>query len=120
MVIFGEGRTDLVDFAVSLQARNDEPAPGGRRDRRRADAHRQANRRDGRERRGRSLRRFGDRGGQQSATVALLDASRSGVIISSVQGRDYARIYTKELDCGSSAVALSPEEEEAVRRAMAR
>ena len=57
-------------------------------------------------------------GGHQSASVALLDASRSGVVLSAIQGRDYARIYVKELEGGRAAVALSPEEQEAVERAM--
>jgi hypothetical protein len=59
-------------------------------------------------------------GGHQSSTVALLDAARSGVVVSAIQGRDYARIYVKELDRGRASIALSPEEEEAVQRAMAR
>src|ERR1035437_639158 len=63
---------------------------------------------------------YGDRGGQQSATVAMLDSSRSGVVLSAIQGRDSARIYLKELDRGNCAITLSPEEEEAIRRAMAR
>ena len=58
-------------------------------------------------------------GGHQSASIALLDASRSGLVISAIQGRDYARIYMKELDRGRASVALSPEELEAVERAMA-
>jgi hypothetical protein len=57
-------------------------------------------------------------GGHQSASVALLDNSRSGVVLSAIQGRDYARIYIKELDRGRASVALSPEELEAVERAM--
>ena len=57
-------------------------------------------------------------GGHQSASVAMLDSSRTGVVLSAIQGRDYARIYVKELDRGRAAVALSPEELEAVERAM--
>jgi hypothetical protein len=57
-------------------------------------------------------------GGHQSASVALLDNSRTGVVLSAIQGRDYARIYVKELDGGRAAVSLSPEEQEAVERAM--
>ena len=41
-------------------------------------------------------------------------------VVTAIQGRDYARIYVKDLDRGRSAVALSPEEQEAVDRAMAR
>ena len=59
-------------------------------------------------------------GGHQSASVAMLDSSRTGVVLSAIQGRDYARIYIKELDRGRASVALSPEEQEAVERAMAR
>jgi hypothetical protein len=58
-------------------------------------------------------------GGHQSASVALLDAARTGVVVSAIQGRDYARIYVKELERGRPSVALSPEEQEAVDRAMA-
>ena len=58
-------------------------------------------------------------GGHQSASVAMLDASRSGVVLSAIQGRDYARIYVKEIDRGHASIALSPEELEAVERAMA-
>ena len=49
----------------------------------------------------------------------MLDSARSGVVLSAIQGRDYARIYIKELDRGRASVALSPEEQEAVERAMA-
>jgi Protein of unknown function (DUF4446) len=58
-------------------------------------------------------------GGQQSASLAFLDAARSGVIVTAIQGRDYARIYVKELDRGRAPISLSPEEQEAVERAMA-
>ena len=69
--------------------------------------------------------RKGDRtleqaGGRQSASVALLDANRTGIVLSAIQGRDYARVYVKELDQGKASVALSPEEQQAVERAMAR
>jgi hypothetical protein len=57
-------------------------------------------------------------GGHQSASVALLDASRTGIVLTAIQGRDYARIYLKELERGKASVALSPEEQEAVERAM--
>jgi hypothetical protein len=118
-VLLGGEQSDLVDFAVSLQARIDdlhravdEIAAGLSRVDRRVD---------------RALARtaivrydaFQGTGGQQSASVAFLDASRSGVVISAVQGRDYARIYVKELEQGRAPVALSPEELEAVERAMA-
>ena len=66
------------------------------------------------------FRSYEGAGGHQSASIALLDAARTGVVVSAIQGRDYARIYVKELDRGRPSIALSPEEQEAVERAMAR
>src|SRR5436189_1690984 len=119
-VLLGGGKDDLVDFAVSLQARIDdlhravdEVAAGLARVDRRVDAT-VANT---------SIVRYDayeDTGGHQSASLALLDAARSGVVVTAIQGRDYARIYMKELDRGQPSVALSPEEQEAVARAMSR
>ena len=116
--LIGGGRRDLVEFAVSLQGRIDdlhravdEVAAGlGRVDRRvdGAVAKTSIVRYDA----------FPGIGGQQSASVALLDSGRTGVVVSAIQGRDYARIYVKELDRGRAPVALSPEEAEAVERAM--
>ena len=119
-VMLGGGMDDLVDFAVSLQGRIDdlhravdEVAAGLARVDRRVDgcvANTSIVRYDA----------YKDTGGHQSASLAFLDASRSGLIVSAIQGRDYARIYMKELDRGKASVALSPEELEAVERAMAR
>jgi uncharacterized protein DUF4446 len=118
-VLIGKGKDDLVDFAVSLQARIDdlhravdEVAVGLSRLDRRVDgclSHTSIVRYDA----------YEDAGGHQSASLAFLDAARSGVVVSAIQGRDYARIYVKELDRGRASVALSPEEQEAVDRAMA-
>ena len=118
-VLLGGGKGDIVDFAVSLQGRIDdlhravdEVAAALARVDRRVDASVAKT----------SVVRYDafEGTGQQSATVALLDGGRSGVILSAIQGRDYARIYMKDLDQGRAAVALSPEELEAVERAMAR
>jgi hypothetical protein len=118
-VLLGGGKEDLVDFAVSLQGRIDdlhravdEIAAGLSRVDRRVDTAVSKT----------SLVRYDayeGAGGQQSASIAFLDAGRSGVVLSAIQGRDYARIYVKELDHGRPSVALSPEEQEAVERAMA-
>jgi hypothetical protein len=118
LALVGDGKADLVDFAVSLQRRIDglnrsvdEVGTAlGRMERRvdetvsktaivRYDAYENS-------------------GGHQSASVALLDSASTGVVLSAIQGRDYARIYVKELDRGRASVALSPEELEAVERAM--
>jgi uncharacterized protein DUF4446 len=119
-VLLGGGKADLVDFAVSLQGRIDdlhravdEVAAGlVRVDRRVDDSVRNI-----------SIVRYDayeDTGGHQSASLAVLDSRRTGVVVSAIQGRDYARIYMKELDRGRPSVALSPEEAEAVERAMSR
>ena len=118
-VLLGGGRKDLVEFAVSLQGRIDdllgavdEVAAGLARVDRRVDdtvSNTAIVRYDA----------YENSGGHQSASVALLDSARTGVVLSAIQGRDYARIYVKELDRGRPSVALSPEEEEAVERAMA-
>ena len=117
-VMIGNGTGDLVDFAMSLQARIDdlhravdEVAAGLSRIDKRVDgclSHTSIVRYDA----------YEDAGGHQSASLAFLDAARSGVVVSAIQGRDYARIYVKELDRGRASVALSPEEQQAVDRAM--
>jgi hypothetical protein len=119
LVLLGGGKQDLVDFAVSLQGRIDdlhravdEIAAGLSRVDRRVDTTVSKT----------SLVRYDayeGAGGHQSASIAFLDAGRSGVVLTAIQGRDYARIYVKELDHGRPSVALSPEEEQAVERAMA-
>lgn len=57
--------------------------------------------------------------GQQSSTVALLDARRTGVVISSILHRDQARLYVKQVHEGNPEYELSPEEQQAVDAAMA-
>ena len=51
---------------------------------------------------------------ERGVTVAGPRGGRTGVVVSAIQGRDYARIYVKELDKGRATVALSPEEQEEV------
>ena len=119
-VVLGDASGDLLEFAVSLQGRVDdlyravdEVAAGLSRVDRRVDgavSNTAVVRYDA----------YEGTGGRQSASVALLDATRTGTVVTAIQGRDYARIYVKDLDRGRSSVALSPEEQEAVDRAMAR
>ncbi|HVM17389.1 MAG TPA: DUF4446 family protein [Gaiellaceae bacterium] len=118
-VLLGGDKADIVDFAVSLQGRIDdlhravdEIAAGLARVDRRIDecvSRTAIVRYDA----------YEGTGGQQSASLALLDSARTGVVVTAIQGRDYARIYVKEVDRGRGPVALSPEEQEAVERAMA-
>ncbi|MCW2951179.1 MAG: hypothetical protein JWQ48_349 [Conexibacter sp.] len=63
---------------------------------------------------------YGEMSGHQSTSIALLDAARSGVVVSSILHRDHARLYAKQVRDGQGAdVALSPEEAEAVQLALA-
>lgn len=57
--------------------------------------------------------------GHQSTTIALLDETHSGIVVSSIHHRDQARLYLRMLEGGKPDVPLSPEEEEAVRIAIA-
>jgi hypothetical protein len=61
---------------------------------------------------------YNEMSGQQSTTIALLDARRSGVLVSSIHHRDQARVYAKQVIEGKAELPLSPEEEEAVRIAL--
>ena len=57
--------------------------------------------------------------GRQSSSIALLDAKRSGVVVSSILHRDQARFYVKPIGDGRGESELSPEEAEAVETALA-
>jgi hypothetical protein len=60
---------------------------------------------------------YNEHSGQQSFSIAILDDTRSGVVLSCIHHRDQARVYAKQVDQGEAELALSPEEEEAVRLA---
>jgi len=62
---------------------------------------------------------YGELSGHQSASLALLDAERNGVVLSSIAHRDTARLYCKQVIDGRGEHLLSPEEDEAIRRALA-
>ena len=61
---------------------------------------------------------FRDMGGHMSFSVALLDARRSGLVISILNGRDGSRGYAKAVRDGKSSSPLSTEEEEALTQAL--
>lgn len=61
---------------------------------------------------------YGEMSGRQSSSVALLDATRSGVVLSSILHRENARVYVKQIVGGRSELELSPEEQEAVDSAL--
>jgi hypothetical protein len=123
-VVLGElGTTDLVEHASALQvafellhARVEEVAE--RLDARMAAAE---DRLDGTIAY-RALVRYdayNEMSGHQSTTIALLDADHNGVVLSSIAHRDTARLYCKQVHGGRGEQQLSPEEEEAVRLALA-
>jgi hypothetical protein len=61
---------------------------------------------------------YNEMSGRQSTSIALLDSSRSGVVLSSIHHRDQARLYAKQVSEGKGELRLSPEEEEALRLAL--
>jgi len=121
-VVMGDGEQDLVAHAASLQQQfealydyvQDAAAQLGARveeaERRlsHAVAYRALIRYDA----------YGEMSGRQSTSIALLDAHRSGLVLSSIHHRDQARLYAKQLNQGQPELELSPEEDEAVRLAL--
>lgn len=60
---------------------------------------------------------FNDGGGNFSFSLALLDAHNTGVIITSMYGRQQNRMYTKKITNGTSESPLTEEEEQAIAQA---
>jgi hypothetical protein len=61
---------------------------------------------------------FNDMGGRMSFSVAFLDDSGDGVVLTSINGRTETRTYAKSVLAGSSEALLSPEEQEVVSYAL--
>ena len=61
---------------------------------------------------------FEDVGGRLSFSCALLDEHGTGVVLTSINGRQETRVYAKPVTVGQSTYNLSREEEEAIRQAM--
>jgi hypothetical protein len=113
-LVLGSDQQDLVEYAVGLLARVEHVEA-------RADAVEAglagAGRRLDQGLEGRGLVRYDaleGSGGKQSVSIALMDASGSGLVLSAIQDREYARLYVKELRNGISDLELSPEERRAV------
>lgn len=60
---------------------------------------------------------YNELSGRQSMSIALLDGTRSGIVLSCIHHRDQARVYAKRVQHGEGEVELSPEEAQAVRLA---
>jgi Protein of unknown function (DUF4446) len=120
--ILGDQERDLVGHAASLQEQFEAlygyvQDAAERLDRRMETAERRIDRAMAY----RALIRYdayGEMSGRQSTSIALLDANRSGVILSSIHHRDQARLYAKEVREGKPELELSPEEDEAIQRAL--
>jgi Protein of unknown function (DUF4446) len=61
---------------------------------------------------------YNEMSGRQSSSMALLDDTGTGVVLSSILHREQARIYVKGVRDGQSEFELSPEEDEAIRTAL--
>ncbi|HEY5317594.1 MAG TPA: DUF4446 family protein [Solirubrobacteraceae bacterium] len=62
---------------------------------------------------------YGEMSGRQSTSIALLDATTSGIVLSSIHHRDQSRLYAKQVRNGRGELELSPEEQEAIKLALA-
>lgn len=60
---------------------------------------------------------FKDIGGDQSFSLAFLDAQNDGFVLSSLYSREGARIFTKPIVAGESKYPLTEEEKKAIRLA---
>lgn len=63
---------------------------------------------------------FQEAGGEQSFAIATLDDRKNGIIISSMHSRESTRTYAKPIINGKSSHHLSEEEQEAIKRAIAK
>jgi len=63
---------------------------------------------------------FGDVGGDQSFSLAMLDGHNSGLVLTSIHGRSGTRVYAKPIDLGKSKYKLSTEEKKALNSAIKR
>jgi hypothetical protein len=121
-VVLGDGRQDLVAHAAALSSSFQSLADyvqdaAARLDQRMTHAE---GRIDGAVAY-RSLIRYdayGEMSGRQSLSIALLDAKRSGIVLSSIHHRDQARLYAKQVYEGEPELELSPEESDAIRLAL--
>ena len=122
-VVLGDGSRDVVEHAAELQAafrelRYHVEVVHGAIDERLAEAEARLDHAIA----FRGLVRFdayNEMSGRQSSSIALLDTTGSGVVVTSIHHRDQARLYAKQVVDGQAQLELSPEEEEAMRVALA-
>jgi hypothetical protein len=61
---------------------------------------------------------YNEMSGRQSSSIALLDDTGTGIVMSSILHREQARLYVKGVRRGQSEFELSPEEFEAIEKAL--
>lgn len=61
---------------------------------------------------------FLNTGGDQSFCIAMMDSENNGCVLTSLYSRDGIRVYAKPVEFGKSSYQLSPEEEEAIGKAI--
>lgn len=61
---------------------------------------------------------FPESGGRLSWSAAVLDGAGTGLVVTTITGRSDSRSYAKQVTAGSGVDPLSPEELEAVARAL--
>ena len=119
-LLSGRPVADLVEFAVGMQARQEQVE---RRTDELAALVEQARIDVGRALQRVGLQRFDAYDGAeglQSTALAMLDASGDGVVVSAIQDSESARVYVKRIQAGSAAdIELGPEERAAVAAARA-
>ncbi len=63
---------------------------------------------------------FPDMGSDLSFSVVFLNGENTGIIMTSIYGRDENRIYLKPITKGKSTYTLSPEEQEIINEAVSK
>ena len=61
---------------------------------------------------------FPDTGGEQSFALALLDGNANGVVLTSLHGRGFTRLYAKKIVAGTADQDCSTEEKQAIAEAL--
>jgi len=122
--VLGEaGKTDLVAHAETLQSSFDQMRRSVQEAVQQLDSQLAANE----QRLDRAISKtavvrydaYNEMSGRQSSSMALLDEQGTGIVLSSILHRDQARLYVKGVRSGEPEYELSPEEDEAVRTALA-
>ncbi|OQB13153.1 MAG: hypothetical protein BWY15_01953 [Firmicutes bacterium ADurb.Bin193] len=61
---------------------------------------------------------FSDMGSDLSYSIAILDQTNTGFVLTGIFGRDHANTYLKPITAGNSSISLSEEEKHAISEAI--